>query len=180
MSRIGKQPIKLPAKVEVKVAEREVSVKGPKGELRQALPGGIGAELSDGVLRLSRSDDSKRQKSLHGLMRALLANAVRGVSEGFTRELDIEGIGFRALVEGRNLVLSLGFSHPVRYAIPKGIDVKVDKQVHLVVSGPDRQQVGQVSAEVRGLRPPDVYKGKGVRYSDEIIKKKVGKKGATA
>ena len=180
MSRIGKQPIKLPPKVEIKVGEREVAVKGPKGELHQALPTGIRVAMDDGVLRVSRSDDTKRQKALHGLARALLANAVRGVSEGFTRELDIEGIGFRAAIEGRDLVFSLGFSHPVRYPIPKGIDVKVDKQVHLVVSGPDRQQVGQVSAEVRRLREPDVYKGKGIRYTGEFIKKKVGKKGATA
>jgi large subunit ribosomal protein L6 len=180
MSRIGKQPIKVPAQVQVRVGEKDVHVKGPKGELQQHLPQGIRAEHADGVLRLKRSDDSKQQKALHGMSRALLANAVHGVSQGFSRELEIEGIGFRAAVEGRDLVLSLGFSHPVRYPIPKGIDVKVDKQVRLLVAGPDRQQVGQVSAEIRGLRPPDVYKGKGVRYSDEIIKKKVGKKGATA
>jgi large subunit ribosomal protein L6 len=180
MSRIGKQPIKIPAQVKVHVDEREVQVKGPKGELRQGLPAGIRAEHGDGVLRVVRADDSKQQRALHGMSRALLANAVRGVSQGFVRELEIEGIGFRAALEGRDLVLSLGFSHPVRYAIPRGIDVKVDKQVRLIVSGADRQLVGQVSAEIRGLRPPDVYKGKGIRYVGEVLKKKVGKKGATA
>ncbi len=180
MSRIGKLPIKIPGQVQVQVSEREVRVKGPKGELRQPLPTGIRAETGDGTLRVLRSEDSKSQKALHGLARALLANAVHGVSHGFARELEIEGIGFRAQVEGKDLVLSLGFSHPVRYPIPAGIDVKVDKQVRLSVSGPDRQQVGQVSAEIRGLRPPDIYKGKGIRYGGEVIKKKVGKKGATA
>lgn len=180
MSRIGKLPIKIPSQVQVQLDGPQVSVKGPKGELRQPLPAGIRAELGDGVVRLLRSEDSKERKALHGLARALLANAVRGVSEGFTRELEIEGVGFRAAVEGRNLVLNLGFSHAVRYPMPAGIDIKVDKQVRLVVSGADRQQVGQVSAEIRGLRPPDVYKGKGVRYAGEVIKKKVGKKGATA
>jgi large subunit ribosomal protein L6 len=180
MSRIGKQPIQVPAQVQVRVGERDVHIKGPKGELQQGLPAGIRAEHADGVLRLLRADDSKQQKALHGLSRALLANAVRGVSQGFVRELEIEGIGFRAALEGRDLVLSLGFSHPVRFAIPKGIDIKVDKQVRLMVTGADLQQVGQVSAEIRGLRPPDVYKGKGIRYADEVIKKKVGKKGATA
>lgn len=180
MSRIGRLPIKIPGQVQVRVADGEVSVKGPRGELRQPLPAGIRVELADGSLRVLRGDDTKAQKSLHGLSRALLANAVRGVSEGFTRELEIEGVGFRASVEGRSLVLSLGFSHPVRFSIPQGIDIKVDKQVKVVVSGADRQMVGQVTAEIRGLRPPDVYKGKGIRYAGEIIKKKVGKKGATA
>ena len=180
MSRIGKLPIPIPSGVQVNLDGRRVRVKGPKGELEQELPTGIGAELGDGALRLKRADDSKPQKSLHGLARALLANAVRGVSQGFSRELEIEGIGFRAQLEGRDLVLNLGFSHPIRYSLPGGIDVKVDKQVRLLVSGPDRQRVGQVSAEIRGLRPPDVYKGKGIRYAGEKIKKKVGKKGATA
>jgi large subunit ribosomal protein L6 len=164
----------------VQVDDRQVRVKGPKGELQQSLPVGIQAELSDGTLQVKRSDDSKPQKSLHGLSRALLANAVQGVHQGFLRELEIEGIGFRAQLEGRELVLSLGFSHPVRYKLPDGIEVKVEKQVRLSVSGPDRQRVGQVSAEIRNLRPPDVYKGKGIRYAGEIVKKKVGKKGATA
>jgi len=173
-------PIKIPGQVQVRLAEREVNIKGPRGELRQVLPAGIRAEVGDGALRVLRSEDSKSQRALHGLSRALLANAVRGVSEGFTRELEIEGVGFKAQVEGRALVLALGYSHPVRFQIPQGIDVKVDKQVRVVVSGADRQMVGQVSAEIRGLRPPDVYKGKGIRYAGEIIKKKVGKKGATA
>ncbi len=180
MSRIGKLPIRVPSQVQIRLEAGGVDLKGPKGELRQPLPTGIRAELSGGTLRVQRTDDSKQQKALHGLSRALLANAVRGVSEGFVRELEIEGVGFRALVEGRELVLSLGYSHPVRYSIPKGIDIKVDKQVKVTISGPDRQQVGQVSAEIRDLRPPDVYKGKGIRYAGEIIKKKVGKKGATA
>lgn len=180
MSRIGKLPIPIPSKVEVKVEDRQIRVKGPKGELRQVLPAGIQADLSDGILQIRRADDSKSQRALHGLSRALLANAVRGVHEGFTKELEIEGIGFRAQLEGRELTFNLGYSHPVRYKLPQGIDVKVEKQVRMAISGADRQMVGQVAAEIRGLRPPDVYKGKGIRYAGEFIKKKAGKKGATA
>jgi len=180
VSRIGKLPIPIPSKVEVKVEDRQIRVKGPKGELRQVLPAGIQADLSDGILQIRRADDSKSQRALHGLSRALLANAVRGVHEGFTKELEIEGIGFRAQLEGRELTFNLGYSHPVRYKLPQGIDVKVEKQVRMAISGADRQMVGQVAAEIRGLRPPDVYKGKGIRYAGEFIKKKAGKKGATA
>lgn len=180
MSRVGKLPIPIPSQVQVQVQDRHIRVKGPKGELQQALPAGIQASLVDGSLQVKRSDDSKPQRSLHGLSRTLLANAVQGVHQGFTKELEIEGIGFRAQLEGRVLVLNLGFSHQVRYALPKGVDVKVEKQVRLSVSGPDRQAVGQVAAEIRRLRPPDVYKGKGIRYAGEVVKKKVGKKGATA
>ncbi len=180
MSRIGKLPIPIPSKVEVKVEDRQIRVKGPKGELQQVLPAGIQADLSDGILQIRRADDSKSQRALHGLSRALLANAVRGVHEGFTKELEIEGIGFRAQLEGRELTFNLGYSHPVRYKLPQGIDVKIEKQVRMAISGADRQMVGQVAAEIRGLRPPDVYKGKGIRYAGEFIKKKAGKKGATA
>ncbi len=180
MSRIGKLPIPVPGGVQVKLEQGAVHIKGPRGELRHNLPGGIRLEFDDGALKVLRSDDSKSQKSLHGLTRALLANAVRGVHEGFKRDLEIVGIGFRAQVDGNDLVLNLGYSHKVRYPIPKGIDIKVDRQVRLNVSGYDRQQVGQVSAEIRRLRPPDVYKGKGIRYSGEVVKKKVGKKGTAA
>lgn len=180
MSRVGKLPIPIPPKVEVKVEERRICLKGPKGELQQELPAGIQVDLSDGILQVKRADDSKSQKALHGLSRALLANAVKGVHEGFTKQLEIEGIGFRAQLEGRELALNLGFSHPLRYKIPQGIDIKIEKQVRVAISGADRQMVGQVAAEIRGLRPPDVYKGKGVRYAGEFIKKKAGKKGATA
>ncbi|MCZ6779096.1 MAG: 50S ribosomal protein L6 [Acidobacteriota bacterium] len=180
MSRIGKLPIPIPPKVEVKVEDRRICVKGPKGELQQELPAGIQADLSDGILQVKRADDSKSQKALHGLLRALLANAVQGVHEGFTKNLEIEGIGFRAQLEGRELTLNLGFSHPVRYKLPQGIDIKIEKQVRLAISGVDRQVVGQAAAEIRGLRPPDVYKGKGIRYAGEFIKKKAGKRAATA
>ena len=179
MSRIGRLPIALAGGVQVKVADGVVTVQGPKGTLTQPLADGISAELQDDRLLLKRKDDSKRQKALHGLMRALLANAVSGVAKGFTRELEIQGVGYRAQLSGGNVTFNLGYTHPVDFAVPKGIQITVDKQTKVTVSGIDRQQVGQVAAEIRALRKPDPYKQKGIRYMGEVLKKKAGKAGAT-
>jgi large subunit ribosomal protein L6 len=178
MSRIGKLPVPVVTGVQVSVSPAGVAIQGPKGKLNQALPRGISAEVTNGTIVLKRTDDSKSQRALHGLSRALVANAVTGVTKGFSKELEIQGVGYRAQVEGKAVVFNLGFTHPVRYAIPEGIQIAVDKQVRLTVSGIDRQAVGQVAAEIRAIRPPDVYKGKGVRYVNEVVRKKAGKTGA--
>lgn len=178
MSRIGKKPVSVPKGVRVSVSDSRVNVEGPKGRLSQALPPGISCRVDGEWLHLGRADDSKPQKALHGLSRSLLANAVRGVTSGFTRELEIEGIGYRAQLQGQELTLALGFSHPVVYRIPEGVRIGVDKQVRITITGADKQQVGQVAAEIRALRPPEPYKGKGVRYAGEHVKRKVGKTGA--
>jgi len=179
MSRIGKKPIPLPSGVTVNVADDAVEVKGPKGTLRQAFPPGIRFELSDGqLLAQPTRENDKSLAKFHGLARSLVANAVHGVSTGFTKELDIVGIGYRAEVSGSQVIFALGYSHPVVFEIPDGITVAVDKQNHITVSGVDRQCVGQVAADIRSLRKPDPYKQKGVRYTGEVLKKKVGKTGA--
>ena len=178
MSRVGKKPIPIPSGVTVQVSQEAVEVTGPKGSLRQSLPPGIVFRMSDGQLEARPERDDRALGKFHGLARSLVANAVAGVSEGFKKELDIVGIGYRAEVVGQQLTLSLGFSHPVRFDIPEGIAVMVDKQTHLVVSGVDRQAVGQVAANIRGLRKPDPYKQKGIRYTGEVLRKKVGKTGA--
>jgi len=172
-------PIPIPAGVSVKTAARSVTVEKGKTTLTHALPSGINCKIDGGVVSFARDNDDRRLRALHGLTRALVANAVRGVSEGFTRDLDIVGIGYKAQVNGRVLQMALGFSHPVDYAIPEGIEIKVEKQTRVSIAGADRQLVGQVAAEIRSLRPPEPYKGKGVKYSDEIIKKKAGKAGKT-
>ncbi len=178
MSRIGRLPVPVAANVKVTVKAGVVSIQGPKGALEQKLPAGITAELNDGRLVLKRRDDSKGQKALHGLSRALLANAVNGVTRGFSKELEIQGVGYRAQLEGKAVVFSLGHTHPIRFPVREGIQIAVDKQTRIAVSGADRQAVGQVAAEIRALRPPDVYKGKGIRYVGEIVRKKAGKTGA--
>lgn len=178
MSRIGKQPIAVPSGVKVKVADGAVFAEGPKGKVTQAIVPGTGVEANDNQLLVTRQNDERETRARHGLMRALLANAVTGVSQGFTKTLDVVGVGFRAEVKGKQLHMALGFSHPVVFAIPQGIDVAVEKNTRITVSGPDRQQVGQVASEIRSLRPPDIYKGKGVRYSDERLRLKVGKAGS--
>jgi len=175
MSRIGKQPIPIDSGVKVAIDAGTVSVEGPLGSISHALPQGITAEMSDGKLVLQRKNDSKTQKSLHGLARALLANAVLGVSKGFTKNLEIHGVGYRAEVAGELLKLTLGYTHPVEFKIPEGIKVVVEKNTRLSVSGYDRQKVGQVAADIRAYRPPDVYKLKGVRYAGEQLRKKAGK-----
>jgi len=178
MSRIGKKPITLPKGVTVKIDGNTVAVQGPKGKLETMLPPGIRMEQQDGHLVAIRENDS--QAALHGLARALVNNAVEGVTKGWTRELEIVGIGYRAELKGKGtVVFSLGYSHPIEYPLPSGIEVAVDpKQTRLTITGIDRQKVGQVAAEMRGLRPPDPYKNKGVRYVGERLKKKVGKTGA--
>lgn len=178
MSRIGNKPIELPSGVTVDLEPTAAVVKGAKGTLRVALPAGVRLEKQDGRLLAKRENDE--QAGLHGLARSLVANAVRGVSQGFEKHLDIVGIGYRAEAKGKVLVLALGYSHPVEFSIPEGIAIGVEKQTHMVVSGADRQQVGQVASEIRGLRPPDPYKNKGIRYTGERLKKKVGKAAAGA
>ena len=178
MSRIGKQTIGIPDGVTVNVANGEIQVKGPKGNLSGAIPEGITAKVEDGVLALARPDDSKPARSRHGLARALANNMVIGVSQGFTKRLEIEGVGYRADVKGKVLNLLLGFSHPVDMPIPEGLKVSVDQNTKVSIEGADKQSVGQFAADVRSLRPPEPYKGKGVRYEDEHIRRKVGKAGA--
>jgi large subunit ribosomal protein L6 len=178
MSRIGKQPIPLPSGVKVHVADGVFTAEGPKGKVSQRLVAGTGVEANDNQVQVTRQGDERKARALHGLMRALLANAVTGVSKGFSKTLDIVGVGFRAEVKGRELHMALGYSHPVVFAIPTGVDVAVEKNTRMTVSGADRQKVGQVAAEIRNLRPPDIYKGKGVRYSDERLRLKVGKAGS--
>ena len=172
-------PIPIPAGVNVKTAARSVTVEKGKTSLTHALPAGINCAVEKGVVTFARERDDRRSRALHGLTRALVANAVHGVSVGFTRDLDIVGIGYKAQVNGRVLQMALGYSHPVDYDIPEGIEIKVEKQTHLSIAGADRQLVGQVAAEIRSLRPPEPYKGKGVKYADEVIKKKAGKAGKT-
>ena len=179
MSRVGKQPIPVPSGVTVTVADAAVEVKGPKGLLRQPIPPGIRFELTgDTLLARPIRDNDRSLGKFHGLARSLVANAVYGVTEGFKKELDIVGIGYRAEVSGKQVVFALGYSHPVVFPIPDGIDIAVDKQTHITVSGIDRQKVGQVAANIRLLRKPDPYKQKGIRYTGEVLKKKVGKTGA--
>jgi large subunit ribosomal protein L6 len=178
MSRIGKKPIVLPKGVTVKVNDDAVEVQGPKGKLRQPIPPGVRFAQEDGSLVASmvRADDEL--KKFYGLARSLVANAVTGVTEGFKKELDIVGIGYRAELKGKQVQFALGYSHPILFNIPSGIDIAVDKQTHITVTGVDRQLVGQVAANIRRLRKPDPYKQKGVRYTGEVLKKKVGKTGA--
>jgi large subunit ribosomal protein L6 len=175
MSRIGKKPIPLPSGVKVQIGE-ELEVTGPKGKLKVPIPEGIKVVQNSGKLEVQRASDD--HAALHGLTRALAANAVQGVSAGFTRELDIVGIGYRADVKGKLVTFTLGYSHPIEFLLPDGIDMKIDKQTHLVLTGHDRQLLGQVAADMRSLRSPDPYKNKGVRYTGEVLRKKVGKTGA--
>jgi large subunit ribosomal protein L6 len=178
MSRIGKKPITIPKGVTVTMMDGAVEVQGPKGKLRQRFPAGINFELADGLLQASRSTDDPALGKFHGLARSLVANAVTGVTDGFKRELDIVGVGYRAEVKVKQIVFALGYSHPVVFDIPPGIDVAIEKQTHITVTGVDRQLVGQVAANIRRLRKPDPYKQKGVRYTGEVLKKKAGKTGA--
>ncbi len=175
MSRIGKKLIPLPGGVTVQIGE-QLEVAGPKGKLSVPIPAGISIIQSSGRLEVKR--DSDQHAALHGLTRALAANAVQGVSSGFTRELDIVGIGYRADVKGKIVTFNLGYSHTIEFLLPEGVDMKIDKQTHLVLSGFDRQLLGQVAANIRALRKPDPYKNKGIRYTGEVLRKKVGKTGA--
>jgi|SRR5499427_378548 len=178
MSRIGKKPITIPKGVTVKVAGDAVEVQGPKGKLRQSFPAGINFELADGHLVAKATSEDPQIGKFHGLARSLVANAVTGVTEGYKKELDIVGVGYRAELKGKQVIFALGYSHAVVFEIPTGIDVAIDKQTHITVTGVDRQLVGQVAANIRRLRKPDPYKQKGVRYTGEVLKKKAGKTGA--
>jgi large subunit ribosomal protein L6 len=176
MSRVGTRPIKLPAGAKVSVKPDVLEVKGPKGELRCPIPRGIVFKLEDSDLVAERKRDE--DSALHGLARALANNAVVGVTTGFTKQLEIVGIGYRAQVAGKVVIFSLGYSHPIEFLMPKGIDIKVDAQTKIAVSGIDRQLVGQTAAQIRALRPPEPYKNKGIRYAGEVLRKKEGKTGA--
>ena len=175
MSRIGKQAIAIPPKVKVEVKGQMVSVEGPKGKLDWELPRRTNLKVENGKVVLNRDGDDARAKALHGLSRALVNNMVRGVSEGFTKKLEIQGVGFKAAVAGNTVNMTLGYSHPIVYAIPAQIKVTVEENTKITIEGPDRQVVGQVAAELRSFYPPEPYKGKGVRYSDERVIRKEGK-----
>lgn len=177
MSRIGKALIELPKGVEVKVDGDVVTVKGPKGELQQRISPDMKIEESEGMLRVIRSTDQPKHRALHGLTRALIFNMVKGVSEGFQKTLEIHGVGYRAQLQGKELVLALGYSHPVSVTPPEGIDFEVDGTSKVIVRGIDKQVVGQAAADVRKLRPPEPYKGKGIRYEGEYVRRKAGKAG---
>jgi large subunit ribosomal protein L6 len=177
MSRVGRKPIPLPKGVQVNIGE-QLQVEGPKGKLTVPVPAGIKVSQVNGNLQLERDGDE--HAALHGLTRALAANAINGVATGFTRELDIVGIGYRADIKGRIATFTLGYSHPIEVLLPEGVDLKIDKQTHLVLSSYDKQLLGQVAANIRALRKPDPYKNKGIRYTGEPLKKKVGKTGASA
>jgi large subunit ribosomal protein L6 len=178
MSRIGKKPIAIPAGVTVKVEGNTVEVKGPKGSMRQPLPPGVSAVVEDGQLLTRKNREERALDKFHGLARSLVNNAVVGVTDGWKRELDIVGVGYRAEMKGKQVVLALGYSHPILFDVPAGIDVAIEKQTHITVTGVDRQLVGQVAANLRRLRKPDPYQQKGVRYTGEVLKKKAGKTGA--
>jgi large subunit ribosomal protein L6 len=173
-------PIPVPKGVTITVADGSVHVKGPKGQLEVGLLPGISASVDDGTLNIGRADEEAQTRSFHGLVRSLLANAATGVSEGWSKELEIVGIGYRAENQGKSVIFNLGYSHPINFAVPDGIEIEVDAKANTVkVMGFDRQQVGQIAADIRSLRPPEPYKGKGIRYSKERIRTKAGKQGAT-
>jgi large subunit ribosomal protein L6 len=177
MSRIGKQPVAIPDGVTVQIDGRDVLVKGPKGEVGSQLPVEITARIDDGHVLVERARDEPRDKSMHGLARSLVANAVQGVTAGFTKRLEIIGVGYRAEASGRAVKLNLGYSHPIEYPVPDGIEVKTPSPTVIEVSGADRQVVGQVAAELRALRPTEPYKGKGIKYEGEYVRRKAGKTG---
>ena len=175
MSRIGKQPVVIPEKVKVDIKGQNISVEGPKGKLAFELPRRTSAKVQGANVVVSRQGEDAEAKALHGLSRSILNNMVKGVSEGFVKKLEIQGVGFKAAVQGKNVNLSLGYSHPLNYPIPDQIKVTVEENTKLTIEGPDKQVVGQVASEIRAFYPPEPYKGKGVRYSDEKVKRKEGK-----
>ena len=176
MSRIGKKPIPVPQGVKVAIEGQTVRAEGPKGKLSQTVPDSLAVTVAENVLTVSRTSDHRTVRALHGLMRSLIANMVHGVKEGFERKLEIVGIGYRAQVQGKNLQLALGYSHPVIFPLPDGVQAEVERQVSITLKGSDKALVGQTAAEIRALRKPDPYKGKGIKYADEHIRRKVGKK----
>lgn len=177
MSRVGRKPIPIPSGIDVKVDKNSVSVKGPKGQLKQDFHPRIGINIDAGNILVSRSSDDKLDRSLHGLTRSIISNMITGVTKGYEKALEISGVGYRAQVQGRSLMLTLGFSHPVEFKLPEGIDAAVDKQTNITIKGIDKYLVGQVAANIRGLKPPEPYKGKGIKYSDEVVRRKEGKAG---
>lgn len=177
MSRIGKQPVPIPAGVEVNVGDSEVVVKGPKGQLSQPLLPGIRINVDNGHVVVERTSDEKRHRAMHGLARSLVANMVEGVTKGYQKNLELKGVGYRAQMQGKNLVLSVGYSHPVEIAPPEGIELEVPQPTKIVVKGIDKQLVGQVAANIRAVRPPEPYLGKGIMYEGERIRRKAGKSG---
>jgi large subunit ribosomal protein L6 len=178
MSRIGKKPVPIPKGVQVGVDGREVEVKGPKGRLRLTVHEQCAVQVADGSVVVTRAGDHRTARALHGLTRALVANMVRGVTEGFERKLEIVGIGYRAQLSAGTLTFSLGYSHPVVFPLPEGVQAEVEKQTAITLRGIDKYVVGQTAAKIRALRPPDSYKGKGIRFADEVVRRKAGKTGA--
>ncbi len=178
MSRIGRKPVVLPKGVTLAQKAGQFSIKGPKGELSKPMPSGVAIKVEGGNIVVTREDDSRENRAKHGLVRAHLANMVKGVTEGWKRELEINGVGYRAEVAGSSVTFALGYSHPIVYKLPKSVTAKVDKN-RLTLESPDKDELGQVSAKLRELRPPEPYKGKGVKYVEEVIKRKVGKAAAT-
>ena len=178
MSRIGRMPVPVPSGTTVEIRDGMFVAEGPKGRVEQPVFAGFPIDVKDGVVEVSRPGDTGPERSLHGLLRALIANAVQGVSAGFTKQLDIVGVGYRAEVKGPQVQFALGYSHPVLYDIPEGIKIEIETKINrITVTGADRQKVGQVAAEIRRLRRPDPYKGKGIKYTNEILRRKVGKAG---
>jgi large subunit ribosomal protein L6 len=176
MSRIGRKPIPIPSGVKINVTGGAVSADGPKGKLSQPVPAGLSAVVEANVLTIARENDERRLRALHGLTRALVANMVTGVKDGFERKLDIVGIGYRAQMQGKAIQLALGYSHPVIFPLPEGITAEIERQVAITLRGADKALLGETAAKLRSLRKPDPYKGKGIKYSDEVIRRKVGKK----
>ena len=175
MSRIGRKPIPVPEKVKVQIQGVDVSVEGPKGKLKKKFDSSMKISMKENIITIERADDTRKVRALHGLTRALLANMVHGVSEGFTRGLEINGVGYRAAVKGKTIDLTLGFSHPVNFPLPEGVSAKVDANTKLFLESADKELVGQTAAQIRSLRPPEPYQGKGVKYMEETIRRKVGK-----
>ena len=176
MSRIGRQPVNIPQGVKIQIDGTTVRAEGPKGKLMQPVPAGLSAKLENNQLVISRTGDDRKIRALHGLARALMANMVTGVKDGFERKLDIVGIGYRAQIQGKVITLALGYSHPVVFPLPEGITADIERQVAITLRGADKALLGQTAAKLRALREPDPYKGKGIKYSDEVIRRKVGKK----
>ena len=179
MSRIGKLPVAVPSGVDVKIDGQTVTVKGPKGELTRTFAERVAVAVEDGQIQVTRQDDERQSRALHGLTRALLANMVTGVSEGYQKSLSIVGVGYRAAAQGKGIELQVGFSHPVNVDAPDGISLEVPEPTSIVVSGIDKELVGQVAANIRKIRPPEPYKGKGIRYADEYVRRKAGKAGVS-
>jgi len=175
VSRIGKLPVTIPAGVKVAVDTRSVRIEGPKGKLQTVVPDGVDVKVEGNVVRIARRNDDRKMRGLHGLTRKLIANMAQGVSQGFSRVLDINGVGYRAEVRGQEIHMTLGYSHPVVFPLPAGISASVERQIIITLSGADRQLLGETAAKIRGLRPPEPYKGKGIKYREETIKRKAGK-----